>query len=130
MSAQFTVSPIKGGGVLVEGTDAAGREGMTILRSESWEYVVEYRRKRAASEEFDQTVEEFFAPIIDAADKFAAAGTVDGDTVVVLDEGVEGAKAVEPFKVHLDAAGVVLRTLAEGDHDTLRWVGSDLVVVG
>lgn len=130
MSASFTVSPIVGGGVLVEGVDAAGREGTAILRSEAWNFVVEYKAKVEAEAAFDGEVEEFFAPLLEAAEKFQAATESAADQVtVVLAPGTEHVAEVPPVEVVLDAAGVVLQALDAGQFDSLRWVAGDLVVV-
>jgi hypothetical protein len=129
MSAQFTVTPLVGGASLVEGTDAAGREGTTVLRSETWNEVVRYQKQVQAVEAFDEKVDEFFAPLLDAAEALKADEDETGWDVVVLKDEVEGVDHDPEVRIKLDTDGTVLRVLAEGDHDQLRWVGGDLVVV-
>lgn len=129
MSARFTVTPLVGGGSLVEGTDAAGKDGTAILRSETWNEVVRYQQQVQAVAEFDEKVDEFFAPLLDAVDSLKAAEDETGWDVVVLKDEVEGVDEEPEVRIKLDTDGTVLRVLAEGDHDQLRWVGSTLVVV-
>lgn len=129
MSAQFTTTTLVGGGVLVEGTDNAGREGTTILRSETWNEVVKYQQQVAAVEQFDKSVDEFFAPLLAAVDNLKAGEDETGMDVVILKEEIPGVDEEPEVRIKLDSEGTVLRVLAEGDHDTLRWVNGTLVVV-
>ena len=131
MTAQFTVSPIRGGGFVVEGTDAMGKEGTTILRSDSWAVVLEYRRLEEAQEVFDNEVDGVFGPILAAAEKLHQAQVSPSDaTVVVLKPAVEGVKPEAAVEVTLDAAGEVLQAIELGEVDSLRWINGDLYVMG
>ena len=123
----FTVTPLMGGGTLVEGTDVTGKEGRTILVSDRWEMLKSIRLHKQASEVFDAQVEEFFKPITDAADMAQAIAhpvTEDWSKVTVT-EGTEG---VEPEVITLDMDGVILRLLDETDGSMLRWIGEDTLV--
>lgn len=123
----FTITPLLGGGTLVEGTDVTGKSGRTILISEKWNAVKTVRAHIAASEAFDEVVTEFFKPLTDAAEAAQAiAHPVTNDwSVVTISEGTE----FEPAeKVRLDMDGTILRLLEEGQHDLLRWVGEDTLV--
>jgi hypothetical protein len=123
----FEVTPLLDGSTLVEGTDSRGNTGSAVLYSPAWEAVVEARIQAAAIKEFDATVEAFFAPIVEAADKLTK---VDENpwASVTIGEAIEGKT---PQVIHLDSEGIILRVLEEGDSDNLRWVagGTQLVVV-
>jgi hypothetical protein len=121
----FEVTPLLNGRTLVEGTDIKGVEGRTVLSSPAWQAVLDYRKQDEAMAEFDKTVEAFFAPLTEAADKLAET-TVNPWATVTIGESVEGVTARE---VHLDEQGIILRLLAETDGSMLRWVGNDLVAV-
>jgi len=123
----FTTTPLVSGGVLVEGTDSKGNDGTTILRSERWDAVVHIRTHTVATDEFNEMVEEFFKPLTDAADKakaLIAGPTSDWDMVTIK----AGTEYEEAQVVHLDEDGILLRLLAEGQHDKLRWVNGDKLV--
>lgn len=121
----FEVTPLLDGRTLVEGTDIKGVEGRTVLSSPAWSAVLDYRKQDEAMAEFDKTVEAFFAPLTEAADKLAET-TVNPWATVTIGESVEGVTARE---VKLDEQGIILRLLAETDGSMLRWVGNDLVAV-
>jgi hypothetical protein len=124
----FTTTPLLNGGYLVEGTDTKGVEGTTILDSNSWDALVHLRTHKLAQEDFDQVVGEFFAPLVEAADKARAQlkGAAQDWGTVTLGEKVTGHEAEI---VQLDSDGIILRLLDEGHDDLLRWVGSRLVAV-
>lgn len=123
----FEVTPLQDGSTLVEGTDSRGNTGSAVLYSPAWKAVVDARTQAAAMEEFDATVEAFFAPIVEAADKLTKVDENPWATVTI-GEAVEGKT---PQTIRLDPEGIVLRVLEEGDSDNLRWVagGTQLVVV-
>lgn len=123
----FTVTPLMGGGVLVEGTDVTGKEGRTILVSDKWEMLQSVRAHNKATEVFDAQVEEFFKPLTDAAAAAQAiAHPVTEDwSRVVLSEATPG---VEAEVIVLDMDGVILRLLDETDGSMLRWIGEDTLV--
>jgi non-ribosomal peptide synthetase component F len=123
----FIVTPLLGGGTLVEGSDITGKTGRTILISAKWEAVKTVRAHMAASEAFDAVVTEFFAPITEAAEAAQAIAHPQKDdwATITLVEGTE----FEPAeKVRLDMDGVILRMLEETDGSQLRWVGEDTLV--
>jgi hypothetical protein len=126
----FTVTPLVSGGYLVEGQDSKGVDGTTVLHSQSWDYVQHLRTHEVAEAEFNDTVEAFFKPIVDAADAFNAklAGPTNQWGTVTIGETVEGKQA---RTLDLDEAGIVLRILDETDGGSLRWVsagGTDVLV--
>jgi hypothetical protein len=123
----FTVTPLLGGGTLVEGTDVTGKEGRTILLSDKWDAVKSVRAHIAASEAFDEVVTEFFKPLTDAAEMATAIAhpaSADWSKVTI----VEGTEGVPAEVVSLDMDGVILRLLEETDGAMLRWIGEDTLV--
>jgi hypothetical protein len=123
----FVVTPLLGGGTLVEGSDITGKTGRTILLSDKWDAVKSVRAHMKANEEFSKVVDEFFAPLTEAADAaqaIAHPATAEWSKVTLV-EGTE----FEPAEVvSLDMDGVLLRLLEETDGSTLRWVGEDTLV--
>lgn len=123
----FTVTPLLGGGTLVEGSDVTGKTGRTILISDAYDRLVSYRNHTVANEEFAKVVDEFFAPLTDAAAQAQAIAhpPVAEWSKVVVSEATE----FEPeVSFNLDMDGVLLRLLNETDGSTLRWVGEDTLV--
>lgn len=123
----FTVTPLMGGGTLVEGSDITGKEGRTILVSDRWDAVKAVRAHNEAQMVFDAAVTEFFQPIVDAAEaaKGIAHPTAEDWSRVVISEGVDGTEAEV---INLDMDGILLRLLEETDGSQLRWVGEDTLV--
>lgn len=123
----FTVTPLMGGGVLVEGTDVTGKEGRTILVSDKWEMLQSVRAHNKATEVFDAQVEEFFKPLTEAAElaQSIAHPVTEDWSRVVLSEATPG---VDAEVIVLDMDGVILRLLDETDGSMLRWIGEDTLV--
>jgi hypothetical protein len=123
----FEVTELLDGRTLVEGTDAKGVEGRTVLNSPTWDAVLRFRAEGEAMAEFDKTVEAFFAPLTEAADKLEAAafGKSNPWGTVTVGEDVEGKEARE---VILDRDGILLRLLAETDGAMLRWADESTLV--
>lgn len=123
----LSVTPLITGGYLVKGTDGEGNKGSTILTSERWDLVLHLRNHEVAEAEFDKAVEEFFAPLTDAADKAKAllAGPTSDYSTVSVGENVEGSHA---RNIELDEDGILLRILHEGNQNLLFWVGDDKLV--
>ena len=122
----FEVTQLLDGRTLVEGTDVKGMSGHTVLASPAWDAVVRFRAQDEAMAEFDKTVEEFFKPLTEAADKLAATTTENPWATVTIGENVEGQAARE---IELDSDGILLRLLAETDGSMLRWVGDGTQLV-
>ena len=129
----FTTTALVGNRVLVTGTDFLGTEGKAVLDSSQWVAVNARKQHNVASKEFDTAVEEFFAPLTQAADKAHAAtqGPVeDPITYVVIDDAVEGVQGKPAHVEKLTRDSVILRILEE-DSDTTRlaWVADQLEVL-
>ena len=75
--------------------------------------------------QFDKTVEAFFQPLTEAADKLAALDQGSEWGTVTIGETVEGK---DVFTVELDSEGILLRLLAETDGSMLRWADDSTLV--
>lgn len=123
--AQFTTTPVVGGGTLVEGVDNAGIAGSVILNDPAWTSYQEFTQFSSAMDEYDAKVREFFAPLVEAAEAVSANDKKDW-THITVGEDVEGEKAKV---VHLGPDGVILRIIAETDGSSLRWINGHLVAL-
>ena len=125
--AQFTSTPLMGGGVLVEGTDDTGKSGRTLLHSDRWAMAQHLRKHKDAEDIFGAAVKQTFGPLIKAAEDakaLLAEPTSEWDTIVLTEQS----DGVEEEKVSLDADGIILNILSAGRFDLLRWVGDDILV--
>lgn len=121
----FEVTPLLTGGTMVKGTDVTGAEGSTVLWSDAWQAVQMAKAQSEAMAEFDASVEAFFAPLTEAADKLATLNQPSEWETVTIGEKVEG----QDVKViRLDHDGVLLRLLAETDGSQLRWLDASTLV--
>jgi hypothetical protein len=121
---EFMTQTLLTGGYLVTGVDSTGNEGTAVLRSPAWDRVLQFRSYQSKSEAYEQAVEEFFAPLLEAVAQVEGDAPKDWKSIT-LDPGVQGIKSVT---VDLDEAGIVLR-LVEEDPSCLRWVEGALVAV-
>lgn len=110
----------------VEGTDINGVHGETKLVSPAWAEVISRRNHKAASEAFDTVAEEFFKPLVEAAEAAAAIAhpSTQQWSEYIIDEGIEGVPAI---RVKLDTAGKYLRMIEETDGSKLLWLNGELV---
>lgn len=121
----FEVTPLLTGGTMVRGTDVTGAEGSTVLWSDAWQAVQKAKAQDEAMSAFDASVEAFFAPLTEAADKLASINEPSEWETVTIGEQVEGQSAKV---IHLDPDGVLLRLLAETDGSSLRWLDQSTLV--
>lgn len=118
--------------VLVTGKDITGTDGTTTLNSTQWDEINANKQYSQATEDFDKAVDDFFAPLLNAADvaKVAMApAPQDPASYVVLNEEVEGVQAQAATLVHLDSDSIVLRLIEQGETDRLVWVDGSLEVL-
>ena len=125
----FDMLNLSGERVLVKGTDQFGTTGQTVLDATEWNNVKAQLNHRDAHAEFDEAVEEFFAPLLAAADKLNAPATTDTDSYVVLVEGTEAQAGNDEVRIKLSKDSIVLRLLERGDTDRLIWVNDTIEVL-
>lgn len=128
--SHFTTTALANEFFLVEGTDARSRYGEHVLDGSEWLEIKRALGTDTAKAELDAAVEEFFKPLVEAADAFAAAKApvVDALSVIVLNEGTTGEPAREREVIHLSQASQILRAIEEGTTDRLLWVDGSLVL--
>lgn len=119
--------------VLVTGTDTFDVSGKVVLDSSQWDEIKANTQYSEALDAFDAAVEEFFAPLVEAAEAAEKAAPVavpvDPMSYVVLNEEVEGVQAQPAQLIHLHADSIVLRLIESGDTDRLVWVDGRLEVL-
>ena len=128
--SNFTTTALANECFLVEGTDVRGKYGECVVYGGEWLTIKRALGTDTAKAELDAAIEEFFKPLVEAADAFAAAKTpvVDTLSVVVLNEGTTGEPAREREVVHLNRDSQVLRAIEEGAADRLLWVNGSLMI--
>lgn len=126
----FSTINLTGERVLVRGTDIHGVDGETTLDASQWNELSVRKDVQDAEEQFAAAVEEFFAPIVEAAEKAKSSVKKPTDNIgfVVIQEPEE-AKAGKPgHVVHLTRDSIVLRLIESGNTDRLIWVNGELEV--
>lgn len=128
--SNFTTTALANENFLVEGTDVRGRYGECVIHGGEWFAIKRALGTDTAKEQLDAAIEEFFKPLVEAADAFAAAKApvVDALSVVVLNEGTTGEPAREREVVHLSRDSQILRAIEEGAADRLLWMDGMLVI--
>ena len=127
----FTTQKLVNHRVVVSGTDNHGNFGTEVLDSTQWDAIVDATTHDALHEAFDAKVEEFFAPLTEAAEAIAQAHieTPDPATTLVIDEGEEGTAGRPAQIIHLGREAAILRLIEAGDVDRLIWVGDHLEIL-
>lgn len=123
---------LTGGRVLVKGEDIDGTFGETVLDGNEWAYVKAQRAHSEAHDDFDQAVEEFFAPLMEASAKLESSlqvAQIDPISYLVIDEGEEPVEGRQATVVKLSKDSIVLRLLEQGDQARLVWVDGSLEVL-
>lgn len=128
----FTTLALTGGRVLVKGTDHTGTAGETVVDGSEWAQVKRQAAHAEATEAFDDAVNEFFGPLMAAAEQLEdslAIPAPDEISYFVIDEGEEGTAGREPSVIKLSRDSIVLRLLERGQGDRLVWVAGDLEIL-
>lgn len=104
-----------------------------ILDAEEYLAMKLRQEKTCLIEAFDQTVEDFFGPIVEAAEKVnklqAKEADLDPDFHVVFTEAVEGVEPVRREAYKLTKDTVILRLIEEGRTERLIWIGDQLEIL-
>jgi hypothetical protein len=129
----FSLTPLVGDRVLVKGEDIAGTSGSCVVDSSQWNAIKQDGNYNQAVEAFDEAVDAFFAPLLEAAAVLedAVDPEVPEDSVryVVLKEEVEGTPAQSAHIVELTSDSVILRLIEDGQDSRLLWVNGTLEVI-
>jgi hypothetical protein len=132
MTSTFTTVNLKDSRVLVSGTDQFGVEGKQVLDGSQWNQIHQNAEFDQAEASFTAAVEEFFAPIMDAAEKFETVvkrKEQDPEDYVVLREAVEPTPGDAGHLIKLSHDSKVLRFIADGKTDRLVWVNDELEIL-
>lgn len=130
--SMFNTTKLAGQRVLVQ--DNTG-ERFEILDSAEWDEVKLHRAHHEASDAFDYAVQEFFAPLLEAADAAAenlallAAEANDPAFTIVVSEGTEGVEAEPAETITLSRDSAILRMIESGDTSRLVWVGNRIEII-
>jgi hypothetical protein len=127
----FSTLSLTGERIVVKGTDIEGGVGETILDASQWNELKARKTFDSATDAFNEAVEAFFAPLMEAADKIGKTLEKPEDSLgfVVLDEGVEATPGRAPHVVKLTKDSMILRLLEDGNTDRLVWVGDSLEIL-
>ena len=128
--SNFTTTLLANEHFLVEGTDVRGNYAGCIVDGSEWLAIKRALGTDTAKEQLDAAIEEFFKPLVEAAEAFteAKAPVVDALSVIVLNEGTAGEPAREREVVHLGRDAQILRAIEEGTTDRLLWVNDVLMI--
>lgn len=128
----FTITRLANQQALIAGTDKFGTEGKTVVSTARFDEVNRELSVLDAQDSFDNKVESFFAPLVEAVDelrKAAAAVPVnDPASYVTVRTGTEGTVGEQGLTLYFDADGTVLNLIENGDHSRLVWMGDRLLV--
>ena len=126
----FTVTRLVGNRALVQGTDTLGTSGKTVVDTTQWDDINGHDQYSQAEADFESAVNQFFGPLIEAAEKFEREVDVPSDPAgyVVLQEEVEATEGQERVIVQLTRDSMILRLIEQGETDRLVWVGDTLEV--
>ena len=129
--AQFSTINLVDNKVLVSGTDATGETGQVILDGTQWAELTAKVKHEQAHDDFDTAVEEFFAPLLQAADKLEATAVINEDPISFIDFGqdIDPTPAQRSTRVHLTRDSIILRLIENRDFERLIWVGEKLEIL-
>ena len=128
--SNFTTTALANEFFLVEGTDVRSKHGECVIHGGEWLAIKRALGTDTAKEQLDAAIEEFFKPLVEAADAFAAAKapTMDALSTIVLSEGTTGEPARERKVLFLGQSSQILRAIEEGATNRMLWVGDELVI--
>jgi uncharacterized protein YgbK (DUF1537 family) len=126
----FTITRLANQRSLVRGEDKTGAIGETVVSHAQWDELNVRSKFDEASAEFDRAVQEFFAPLTEAAEKAAATVAEQKDELsfVVLGDEVEHVQGEAAQVVELSKDSQILRAIETDQTDRLIWVGGDLEI--
>ncbi len=125
----FTATALMGDRYLIRGTDSTGKDAGTVIDGRQWNQVKAWDKSKTAQATFDAAVEEFFAPLLEAAEAMEQEHVGDSIGTLVLEEGTTGTAGVPAKIVVLTKDSIILRLIENNETDRLVWVGDDLEVL-
>lgn len=125
----FNAKALMGNRYLVAGTDFTGAEGAVVIDGTQWNQVVSWDKSKRAQATFDEAVNSFFAPLLEAAEAMEQEHVGDSIGTLVLEEGTEGTAGVPAKVVQLTKDSIILRLIENNETDRLIWVYPNLEVL-
>ena len=127
----FTTQTLTGQRVLVIGTDINGVTGQVVVDGSEWADINAHKQHAEAHADFDAGVEEFFAPLLELAEKLEQTLEVPTDETeyIVISEGVEATEGRQRQVVRLTKDSQVLRLIDQCEDDRLIWVNGELEIL-
>lgn len=125
----FKATALMGDRFVVSGTDFTGAMGTTVLDGSQWNQVLAHGTMRNAENDFNEAVESFFAPLMEAAKLLEQEKVTDDIATLVLEEGETGNAGRPAVVANLTKDSIILRLIERGDTDRLMWVNSNLEVL-
>lgn len=132
MSQQtFNTTELAGDRILVHGNDLNGTAHQVILDAAEYNALRREQALKQAAGTFDAKVEEFFAPLTEAAEEVEAAKkfTPDPAFYIVEQEHEVGAPHQHEVLRSLTKDTAVLRLIEQGNTARLLWVGDTIEVL-
>lgn len=129
--AQFSTLNLVNNQVLVAGVDTTGAEGKEVIDGTQWAELTAHTEHLAAHDDFDEAVEEFFAPLTAAVQKLEATAVISEDPISFIDfgEDIAATEAESSTRVHLTRDSIILRLIENNESDRLIWVGDRLEIL-
>ena len=127
----FTINRLVGNRAVIAGNDKFGTVNSIVVDTTQWDDINKTTQFDQAQEAFEAAVEEFYAPILEAAEKAKQAIKRPTDSIgyVVLHEGVEATAGQAEHLIHLNHDSILMRVVESGNTDRLMWVGDNLEVL-
>ena len=127
----FTTTKLAGNRVLVQGEDSLGNSGFETLDSSGYEQLMHHLTHADAVDEYNASVEEFFAPLTEAAELLedACVQVLDPYSYFDLEYEVEEVEPVKGQRVELNREAQILRMIEANDTGRLIWVNGVLEII-
>lgn len=127
----FTINRLVGNRAVIAGNDKFGTHGNIVVDTQQWDELNVTTSVKQAQADFDEAVNEFFGPLLEAAEKVGQKLTKPEDpmTYVVIEEGTEGVAPKARHLTRLSHDSVLIRLVESGNTDRLMWVGDQLEVL-
>lgn len=127
----FTITRLTDHRAMVRGTDQFGNTGTTVVSTAQLDELEEARAHQEAHEIFDNAVEEFFAPLTEAAEAFAQSGKEADDPIAtyVLQYEVEAVEGQQEIRIPLSRDSQIIFLIEHNEFDRLVWVNDSLEVL-
>lgn len=132
----FNITRLAGSRAIVEGTDTRGTSGSEVISTEEFDAWVGATTVNESHRVFDEAVEQFFAPLTEAAEALDEAhrqGPKLDPLTHIVEQEAEAYQPETPGQVRvvreLGRSAVILRAIDEGADNRLIWVNGSLEIL-